>query len=777
MSTLLAERVQETAAAPGTGAVTLGGAVTGYQTFAAGVGSGNTTPYVIQDSAGNWEYGLGTVGGSGPYTLTRTTPRSGSAATPVNFASSITVFSNPGPPDLLVPWNNLSDVASTSTAFNNISPITSIGDLIIGTGTNVSSRLSIGGTGSFLISSGATAAWGNTVSSIAANVSITGSGNAGAFSYGNLSFSDVGLYGSFTASSTTYTQMVLQNTNSGSGSSTDYIVANNNGTSTSYYGDFGINSSTFSGTGSLGFPNATYLYASGGDLALGTSTANSIHFVVNSGSTDAMSISAAGVVSIGSPGLLLAGSTSGTTAIKANATAGSWSLVLPSSAGSSGNVLSTDGSGNTSWINPTLVTGSGAPVATTTSGTIYVNNNSGVASPRLYYSLGSAGTFGTVQLADNAYHRYTFGETSGGVAADTGSTPASATYNSVTLNQSSLTAISSPGSALWTGQPGVTYPFRDPPGASGNSPWTIEFMYYPTSGYSGFHYLFTNTSAGGTAGILFTASQVQVAFSGGSATIGCSFSTAIHHVVLTYDGTFLRLYIDASLIGSPVASSGTYVVGNQSLASSGTGSSTYEMQYMAFYNYALSLTQITNHYSLIGSTSNYVSLFDTYTLAALTDVNVTEGAGIDGLFLKWNNSTSKWVASTTPAGTTPYVGLEFIISGGSSVITTGIKGYCEIPFPCTVIAWTIILYSASGAAVTDSITIDVLGDTYANTISSASIVGTGTKPFVTAATKNQSTPTGWTTTTIPQGEILGFNVTSAPASAINCLISLKLQRT
>lgn len=93
MSTLLAERVQETAAAPGTGAVTLGGAVTGYQTFAAGVGSGNTTPYVIQDSAGNWEYGLGTVGGSGPYTLTRTTFKSGSAANPVNFASLITVFS------------------------------------------------------------------------------------------------------------------------------------------------------------------------------------------------------------------------------------------------------------------------------------------------------------------------------------------------------------------------------------------------------------------------------------------------------------------------------------------------------------------------------------------------------------------------------------------------------------------------------------------------------------------------------------------------------------
>jgi hypothetical protein len=41
------------------------------------------------------------------------------------------------------------------------------------------------------------------------------------------------------------------------------------------------------------------------------------------------------------------------------------------------------------------------------------------------------------------------------------------------------------------------------------------------------------------------------------------------------------------------------------------------------------------------------------TLAALTgDVNVTEGAGIDGKFLKWDNATSKWVAATVTPGAT-----------------------------------------------------------------------------------------------------------------------------
>jgi hypothetical protein len=40
----------------------------------------------------------------------------------------------------------------------------------------------------------------------------------------------------------------------------------------------------------------------------------------------------------------------------------------------------------------------------------------------------------------------------------------------------------------------------------------------------------------------------------------------------------------------------------------------------------------------------------TPTLHLLGDVNVTEGAGIDGLFLKWDNGTSKWIAASGGAG-------------------------------------------------------------------------------------------------------------------------------
>ena len=84
----LADRVRETASAPGTSTVTLLGAVTGYQTFSAGIGANNTTYYVIADQSGNnWEVGLGTIGAGGT-TLARTTVLSSSnSGSLVNFSS------------------------------------------------------------------------------------------------------------------------------------------------------------------------------------------------------------------------------------------------------------------------------------------------------------------------------------------------------------------------------------------------------------------------------------------------------------------------------------------------------------------------------------------------------------------------------------------------------------------------------------------------------------------------------------------------------------------
>jgi len=92
MALVVADRVQETAAAVTTVSFTLSGAVTGFRTFSAGIGANNTTYYSSTDASGNWEVGLGTLD-SLATTLTRTTILSSSnSGSAVTFSGTVNVF-------------------------------------------------------------------------------------------------------------------------------------------------------------------------------------------------------------------------------------------------------------------------------------------------------------------------------------------------------------------------------------------------------------------------------------------------------------------------------------------------------------------------------------------------------------------------------------------------------------------------------------------------------------------------------------------------------------
>lgn len=279
-----------------------------------------------------------------------------------------------------------------------------------------------------------TAPFFNATADITANVAY------GAFNNGTLGYSDTGIFGSFVTSQNSYGQFILQNTSSGNAASADFIVSNDLGTKGAYYGDFGINGSTFAGTGSLALPNATYLYSVNGELVLGTTTNNGIRFVTNSSSVDAMTINSSNAVAFSgnfgantfllqstgnatapiwqSPANISAGSVVSTltftsagngsaSGVSFNGSAAqvvSSNTILPSQSGYAGKFLQTDGANTLSWTATTgaETTGNSAIVLNT----VNITSNGTVASGYNGFSVGPVTTANGVSVTVAAGQRW-----------------------------------------------------------------------------------------------------------------------------------------------------------------------------------------------------------------------------------------------------------------------------------------------------------------------------------------------------------------------------------
>jgi hypothetical protein len=96
------------------------------------------------------------------------------------------------------------------------------------------------------------------------------------------------------------------------------------------------------------------------------------------------------------------------------------------------------------------------------------------------------------------------------------------------------------------------------------------------------------------------------------------------------------------------------------------------------------------------------------------------------------------------------------IDGGGSVITTGLKGYIQIPYNCTITGWIVLPDQNS------SIVVDVWKTALINfppTVSN-SIAGTE-KPTVISGNYAQDLALTTWTTAVTAGDIIAFNVDSA----------------
>ena len=114
--------------------------------------------------------------------------------------------------------------------------------------------------------------------------------------------------------------------------------------------------------------------------------------------------------------------------------------------------------------------------------------------------------------------------------------------------------------------------------------------------------------------------------------------------------------------------------------------------------------------------------------------------------------------------------IEFLIDGGGSAITTGIKGDLEIPCNCTIKRVT-ALADQSG-----SIVVDLWVDSYANyPATDADTITSSTPVTISSATKSQdSTLTSWTTS-LTDGDILRWNVDSC-TTITRCTVSILCEK-
>jgi hypothetical protein len=132
---------------------------------------------------------------------------------------------------------------------------------------------------------------------------------------GALGFSDTGIIAHEVASTNSYLQHVIQNTNAGASASAEFIAYNNAGTASTNYACVGINSSAYTGTGSINAAGYGYFLTGSTDLVIGTIGANSVHITTNSQATDAITINTSNAVAFngqyGTAGNLLQSNGSG----------------------------------------------------------------------------------------------------------------------------------------------------------------------------------------------------------------------------------------------------------------------------------------------------------------------------------------------------------------------------------------------------------------------------------------------------------------------------------
>lgn len=129
----------------------------------------------------------------------------------------------------------------------------------------------------------------------------------GTLQCGALTFTDTGVLAALQSSVKGYNQFIIQNSSTANNASAGVVVTNGLGTASTYFGEFGMNSSTFTGTPIYSKPNAVYLTGTTGDLVLATTGASSVLIGANGASVAAITINTLNAVTVAGGQTITAG--------------------------------------------------------------------------------------------------------------------------------------------------------------------------------------------------------------------------------------------------------------------------------------------------------------------------------------------------------------------------------------------------------------------------------------------------------------------------------------
>lgn len=142
----------------------------------------------------------------------------------------------------------------------------------------------------------------------------------------------------------------------------------------------------------------------------------------------------------------------------------------------------------------------------------------------------------------------------------------------------------------------------------------------------------------------------------------------------------------------------------------------------------------------------------------LNDLTDVSGTPTTGQLLQYDGTG--WVPYTPAATVVPFM-VPFLSDGGGATIATGTKGFIRFNFSADILSWSI------NNVPIGSITYDINKN-------GTSIVGTN-PPKVTSSDGAIGDVTGWTSTSVADGDTLAFDIDSATTSTLATL-TLYMQR-